>query len=66
VKLELDFVQAAVVKHALKCLEEDMMARRDYRNDAQQVINELPLRKRLGERGHQSVEVVLSEILGQF
>ncbi len=62
-QIELDYVQIAVIKHALECLEEDVFYNHSYCIDAQTVINELPPRKRYYEKSPQSVNVVISEIL---
>jgi hypothetical protein len=61
---QLDYVQRKVTVHALQCLlEECREGAESYRDDAQYVVEQCPIRKRKGETGHQSVEVLISEAI---
>ncbi len=64
-QLNLDYVQRAVVMHALEMLEADCDVP-GLRDDAQHIINELPPRKRLEEKSPQSIRVVIGEIQKQL
>jgi hypothetical protein len=63
--LKLDFVQEAVLKHALQCLREEVDQVAEYRQQAQEVvINALPLRKRMGDK--RTIDTVLTELLQEL
>lgn len=50
--------------HALQCLlEECRGGPKSYRDDAQYVVNQCPVRKKKGEAGHQNVEIIINEAI---
>jgi hypothetical protein len=61
---QLDYVQRKVTIHALECLLGDCReGPKSWRDEAQYVVDQCPVRKRKGEMGHQSVEIIIEEVL---
>ena len=61
---QLDYVQRQVTIHALRCLLDDCRdGPKRYRDEAQYVVNQCPVRKKRGETGHQSIEIIIGEII---
>jgi|ERR1700730_12235876 len=62
---QMDYVQRKVTTHALEVLLDDCRnGPKSWRDDAQYVVSQCPIRKKRGETGHQSVEIIIGEVLG--
>jgi hypothetical protein len=61
---QLDYVQRQVTIHALRCLLDDCQnGPKSWRDEAQYVVSQCPIRKKKGETGCQSIEIIIEESL---